>query len=410
VDDISADIQITRINGSLSRGGWECDFIALNDTDIVEVNQRIVVTWRGGFGGAPGITRTAFDGHVMPVRFEFTRGSSRAEFIAQTSDGILRRGWLQGIGFADTDTDPRDHYHQFDSVTWQPYGTDDYWYFCDEPRRMTTGRIVEHILGYYDDCGPPPDTNPDWVAHTNLVYHPTENPHGWITLDHVETRPFDEDTYPDGSMRVDRYIVRETDNLWSRLREIARNEFFEIYFDKTNTLYYTKHPMYRSTIPSPVMTFDEDFSLVPPIVESRAANRVRQVKLHAVTDEGNTLHAEIPASPTHVYGRVLDISRIRCNSQETLTTWARRRYYFENRDWTVRWRAPGLCGLLFDILDRVQITYSGTAENGVHIDWNQEKFWIHEINVTPDDHFGGSTEFLLEHESPCIDLADGYFC
>lgn len=384
--DISDDVIVRVINGSVQRGGWQCRFTTLSDTDLVTRGQQINVKWRGGFGTCPGVERAAFKGYVMPARFQFDRTGSQAEFNSETSDGFLRRGWCQGIGFADLNAVARAHYHQFDSVT-------------GGGERMTCGRLVRHILGYYDTLGVPPATNPDWVAHTNMVFHATQNPHGWITLDNVETTPFDAIGAPDGTMRTNRYIVRETDNLWTRLREIARNEFFEIWFDKNDNLYYAKHPMYQAVLPNPVMTFDEDFCVTPPIVEMRDVERIRQVRLHAVTDEGNTLHSDYPASPTHVYGNTIEMSRVRCNDQNALDDWAMRYYYWVNRPWTVRWTVAGLAGLLFEILDRVEITYIGTSANGVHVNWNQEKFWIHEINVVPDEGFGGRSTFLLEAEN-----------
>lgn len=384
-DWLTGESNITQISGSLNRGGWEVQFMLLSPcgvsgartTNLVHRWQNVKVKWRGAFGGPPGISRMAFDGWVIPQRFQFDRTMSTAQFIAQTSDGILRRGWCQGIGFAEVDD--RDNYHQFEhldpgcgeSMAWD----------------MRMGKLVKHILGYYDECDDL--TSPQWVAHTNMVYHPTENPHGWITLDNVDTT---------ASCATERYIVRETNNLWSRLREIARNEFYELVFDKTDTLFYKPHPMYGA-LPIPVMTFDESFVLTPPRVQERDVDRLRQVKLHAVTDEGDTMHADYPVSPAHTYGNVLDISRIRCNVQASLDLWAERKYKFENRAYTVRWTAPGLCGLLFEILDRVQITYSGTDANGVHLDWNAKRFWIHEIVVTPDPAHGGRTVFTLEEEN-----------
>ncbi len=529
--DITDSISITQINASLDRGGWECQFTAMNDTDIAETHQRVTIQLRGAFGSAPGAPRPVFQGYILPEQFSFSRTGSEARFTAQTSDGILRKGWLQGLGLADRDATPRDHYHQWDSVTGGV-----------NAERMTMGRIVRHILGYYDNLGVPPATNPDWIAHTNMVYHPTQNPHGWITLDNVETEPFDAVTHPTGSMRVDVYNVRETDNLWERLREIARNEFFEIYFDKQDTLWYQRHPMYLTPLPTPVMTFDEDFCVVPPTVEIRDTDYVKQVRLHAVTDGGDTLHAYYPltniclnpsfednitgwaavggaaltqsnaqfydgayslrivttaavgdgayysANPgaaatlfmasmwvyqaaggasvrlrlrdqtnatstssvavvlapatwtqltvSHttganrcndlrlyvettvgaavtlyadaviisppsnpVYARTVELSYIRCNDQSTLNEWAERRWKYENRPYTVKWTAPGFCGLLFEILDRVQITYTGTTANGVHIDWTEQKFWISEITVTPSEGFTGTSTFILEAEN-----------
>jgi len=252
---------------------------------------------------------------------------------------------------------------------------------------MRMGKLVKHILGYYDQCNDL--DSPHWIAHTNFVRH-AENSHGWISLDNVDTV---------NSCKVSRYIVRETNNLWSRLREIARNEFYELVFDKTDTLFYQPHPMYGVALPTPVMTFDESFAITPPQVQYRDVDAIRRVKLHAVTDEGDTMHSKYPDGPTVYYGNVLDISRIRCNVQASLDLWAERKYKFENRGHTVRWTAPGLCGLLFEILDRVQITYSGTDANGVHIDWDEKKFWIHDVIVTPDPAHGGRSVFILEEEN-----------
>jgi len=393
--NISDSVQITQINASLSRGGWAAKLVSFNDTDLLAIHQKVTIPWRSLFGNTSGVLRTAFEGYVQPTRFQFDSSSALTEYIAETSDGFLRKGWLQGLGLADLGAGARTHYHQWDDNTATP---------GHPAEQMNMGRIVRHILGHYDELGPPPappppgQVSPAWVAHTNLVYHPTENPSGWINIDNVETTPWAAGN-PDGTMEVTRYIVRETTNLWSRLQEIAKNEFFVIYFDKNDNCYYTRHPMYKAVIPPVVMTFDKDFVVGPPVVDVRDENTIRQVKLHAVQDDGSTIHSNWPVVPAYVYGNVADITYIRCNDQLTLDNWAEKYYLFENRPYTVRWTAPGLSGLMFEILDRVQITYAGTSANGVHIDWTNEKFWIHEINVIPGEGFGGTTEFILEAEN-----------
>ena len=381
-------MQIQQISGTLNRGGWQCTLKSLSDSDELSIYQNIAVILQGAFGTSFGSPRTAFNGFVQPTRTAFDVRQSVTDYVARTTDGILERGWLQGLGLADTDAVAREHYHQWDSVTGG-----------GAAERMTLGRIVRHILGFRDALGAPPATNPDWVAHTNAVYHATENPHGWISLDGVETEPFDAGANPDGTMRVDQFIVRESTNLWNTLRGIARTEFFEIWFDKFDHLHYSRHPMYLTVLPNPVMTFDSSFAAAPPIVEYRDDSRIRQVRLDAFQDDGSILHSEYPAAPVHVYGDVTRLSNIRCNDQDTLDSWAERLYNFSNRPYTVKWTASGVCGLLFDILDRVQITYTGTDINGVHFDWAAEKFWIHDITVTPDANFSGQTVFTLEAEN-----------
>lgn len=383
------DIVIQHINGSADRGGWEMRFTSLSDTDAVARWENVTHWWQGAFGAPPGILRVGFNGWVMPQRFEFDRVGSRADYIAQTSDGFLRRAWCQGIGFAEV-VGARAHYHEFQTAGVASPAMDEW---------LTLGKIVTHILGYYDNEGAPPATNPDWVAHTNMVFDAANNPGGWITLDNVELTDSAHIGYDAGNGIPGEYIVRETDNLWARLREIARNEFYEIYFDKTDVLWYQPHPMYVAPLPVPVMTFDSSFAAGPPVVTVRDVDEVRQVRLHAVTSQAQTLHSLYPAAPTFTYGNVLDISRIRCDSQAQLDAWAQRKYLFANRPYTVTWTAAGLVGLLFEINDRVQITYTGTAANGVHIDWLEEKFWISDIQVVPDERNSGLSTFVLEAEN-----------
>lgn len=387
--DISDIVEVTNIDASVDRGGWQMQLTAKRDTSILLPMQLIHLWWQGIFGSeAPTTGMLAFEGHVTPLQITFDATGSLATYIATTTDALLKYGWCQGIHFWDRLAVARDNYHEFSNAS----------------RNMTMGRIVAHLLGYHDDWGDPPATNPDWVAHTNLVYHPTENPHGWISLDGVTTDAFVDPGNLDGSMRVDNYIVKETDNLWEAIRQIAKNEFFVAYFDKTNKFWYRRHPMFSVVLPDPVMTFDREFSVQKPVVYPRYdevsgdVGKTRQVMLHAVKDDGSTIHSRYPPSPTHTYGNVHEITYLRCNDPDTLDHWAMVQYLFDNRDTTVHWTAPGLCGLLFELLDRVEITYTGTVANGVHIDWTAKKFWIHSIQVIPGAGFSGKSIFILESE------------
>ena len=375
VGELSDLSNVISIGADDSRGGWEMRFRVLGDTDAIDVNQRVLFQWSPLMGydylyGWDGRWWTGFDGYIMPFRFTFDAAGSQTSAIAETSDGFLRRSWCQGIGFQDRDDTARDHYHQFDSVT-------------GGGERMTMGRIVRHLLGYYDTLGVPPATNPDWVAHTNFVYHATQNPHGWMTLDYVTTEPFAWPGTPDGSMRVDRYIVRESKNLWQTLRQIANNEFFVAYFDKHDRFHYKRHPMFAASPPGAVCAFTPRLVVGKPVVIRRATDQIRQVVLHAVTDSATTLHSEYPSSATHQYGNIHEQTYIRCNSQDALDWWAQVLYQFKNRPYTVQWTLPGYAGLLFEINDPVAITYSGTSRNGVHLEWYNDKFWISNIMVYP---------------------------
>lgn len=385
--NISDLLRIESINGSVNRGGWEVRFQVMTDTDLLDLHQELTLTWDPRFGSYAMPTQLAFKGHVVPSQFSFDVSGSLTKCIARTSDAFLERGWLQGVHFVDVDTDGRANYHQFDSVTGFP------------TERLTLGRLVRHILGYYDDLGAPPGTNPDWVAHTNMVYDAVQNPHGWIDLDGVEEAPFADPGNLDGTARAERYMIRETNNLWGAIRSIATNDHFVAYFDKNNNFYYQRNPMFNTVLPAPVMEFDRNFCAGKPQVIFRDKSQIRQVRYHAVTDDADTIHSDYPASSTHVYGNVVNQSRFRCSDQDALDYWAQIRYLWENRPYTIKWPAPGLAGLLFELYDRVEITYSGTTANGVHINWANEKFWITDIVVTPNAFLSGNTIFTLEAEN-----------
>ncbi len=386
--NVSEHLKIESIRGSASRGGWEVQFQVMADTDLLDLNQELIVTWDPIFQGANWSTQVAFYGHVVPSQFTFSFDGSLTKCIARTSDAFLERGWVQGVHFVDTDAVARSNYHQFDSITG------------GVPERLTLGRLVRHFLGFYDQLGAPPGTNPDWIAHTNLVYHATENPAGWIDDSGVETVAFADPGNLDGTARAKRYMVRESNNLWGVIRAIAINDHFVAYFDKENHLHYERIPMFQvGALPTPVMTFTKEFCAGRPQVIFRGKQQIRQVRYHAVTDDADTLHADFPASSTHVYGNVIDQSRFRCSNQDALDHWAEIRYYWENRPYTIKWPAPGLCGLLFELHDRIAITYTGTTANGVDIDWTEEKFWITDINVSPNTFLSGKTVFTLESEN-----------
>jgi len=373
--------------GRASRGGWEATFNVMGDTNLIDLHQEITFTMDPIFGGVKWPTHLAFNGHAVPRQYHFGFDGSLTSILARTSEAFLENGWLQGVHFVDVDAVGRSNYHQFDSITG------------GAPERLTLGRLVRHILGYYDSLGADPITNPDWVAHCNLVYNATYNPHGWISLDNVETTPWATPGNLDGTARAQRYIIRETSNLWGAIQAIAVNDHFVAYFDKENVFHYERNPMFQAVLPAVVMTFTNTFCAGRPQVVIRDKRQIDQVRYHAVTDDADTMHASWPVSPTHSYGQTIDQSRFRCNDVDQLSYWAKIRYYWENRPYTVKWPAPGLCGLLFELYDRVAITYTGTDENGVDIDWTDQKFWITDINVTPGGFLGGSTWLTLEAEN-----------
>jgi len=187
--------------------------------------------------------------------------------------------------------------------------------------------------------------------------------------------------------------------MWSALQNVARNEFYYLYFDKLNALHYIPHPMF-GTLPTPVMEFTADFCADRPVVKPRAQKKVSTVMLKAVDEDGTVYTSEYPATPADE-GRPKELTRIRVGGaapQARLDVLVRRVYDWETRDYTVEWPAPGWSGFFFDLLDRVELSYTGTSANGVHLDWYQKKFWIHRIQMAPGPGLTGMTRFLLEEE------------
>lgn len=342
------DVQIQSITADAAKGGWEATVVAFQDTDAIVKWQRVELPFR--FGSSDGWdedARTGLVGHALPLGFDYDFLTANARFSVATSHRFLEGMSVQGIGFTAAAAPANSH-----QIT-----------------NMRLGHIVKHIL----EC------------HCNIST--ATNPEGW-----VDTSDIDVTT----STLVDRYNFHQTNNAWSALQALARNEFYWLYFSKDNAVHYVGHPMF-GTLPPPVMEFTADFCSGRPTVNVRAVKNVSQVILKAVTDDGGVLTGTWPVTPADE-GQPKEMTRVRCNAQPRLNTLAMREYDWESRTYTVEWPAPGFSGLLFELMDRVSLTYTGTAANGVHVDWTDKKFWIHRMQMAPGEGFTGQTIFTLEEE------------
>jgi len=146
------------------------------------------------------------------------------------------------------------------------------------------------------------------------------------------------------------------------------------------------------------MVWDNDFITEPLEIKLRTDKRIKQVILRALQDAGTIITSVYPAQEATVepeaYGMKLELTRLRCNTQALLDIWARRRYQWENRDYTVVVRRPGLVGCWFELMDIIELTYSDAADG---ISFVNEKFFIHKIDMTYDPGTkSGQTTFTLE--------------
>ena len=338
------NIEVESIRGSASVGGWESTGAIINDQEEATYCRRAELFHRmEGAGVWDEKERVGMRGFIMPRAVTFDRRQSRTEVTIATSHIFLQNAGLQGIFFSKQGA-PANPHQMVDP---------------------TLGRIVYHIV--HD--------------HTNIG--------DWVDLSGIDQS---------GSTAVDVYAVRESQNLWSTIKDIGDNEFYVAYFTRDDRLMYRCHPMFAASLPEPVLTIDTDSILGQPTINYRDWVRPDQAQLYALTDTGATLKAEYPAN-LGVEGRRHREDHLRCNSQARLNQLAQRLYLFLQRDYNVSVSLPGSCGLAMDLYDRVEMTYAGTARNGVTVNWSQKKFWIEQITVQRTHRFGAVTELTLEEEN-----------
>lgn len=356
LDEYLADVQVRSVMADAAKGGWEAQLETYQDTDAIEKWQTVALPFK--FYSPTGWDeddRMGLIGHALPLGFDFDFPSSTARFNIATSHRFLESASVQGIGFADQSVAGAAPYNDHQILN------------------MRIGHIIEHII----------------EDHTNIST--TTNTEGWVDTSDIDTT---------NSTRVNRYNVHASNNMWSTLQNISRNEFYYLYFDKLNALHYIPNPMFDAVLPTPVMEFTGAFCAGKPTVRIRAQKKVSQVTLKAVDEDGTVYTSKYPDTPADE-GRPKELTRIRVGGaapQARLNVLVRRVYDWETRDYTVEWPAPGWSGFHFELLDRVQITYTGTSANGVDIDWYQKDFWLHRLQMGPGPGLTGMTRFTLEEE------------
>lgn len=350
------DVLIENVIADAEKGGWEATLRAFQDTDAIVKWQAVALAFRyHSPEGWDEDERTALIGHALPQGLTFDFPTSEARFNVATSHRFLEAMSVQGIGFADQSVAGAAPYNDHQILN------------------LRLGHIIEHIL----------------EEHSNISI--TTNPEGWVDTSDIDTT---------NSTRVNRYNFHATDNAWRALQQVARNEFYYLYFSKDNHVHYIPHPMFDAVLPTPVMEFTGDFCSGKPTVTLHAEKKVSTVMLKATDEDGTVYTSQYPATPA-AEGRPRELTRIRVGGaapQARLDALVRRVYDYETRDYTVLWPAPGWSGFFFELLDRVEVSYTGTSANGVHIDWSQKKFWIHRMQMAPGPAFTGQTMFTLEEE------------
>lgn len=344
------DVEVTRISADISRGGWEIRGTAYNDADMISENERLQIYVRAKMADEwdPAWIQR-FVGYCLPQSIRRFHDQSRMEFIAHTSDAYLKRARIQGIYFTEEVAPANEH----------------------QIVNMNSGKIIDHIID----------------GHTNMGPN-TPAPNGWVDITDI-------DIVNSADLTV---LSLHEGIIWERIRQLAENEFYVAYFSKDDNFHYIPHPTFDAALPAVTMVWDDDFITEPLEIISRTNKRYNQAVLRALQDGGAILTSVYPAQPAiaepEAYGEKLQLTRLRCNTQGLLDTWAERRYQWENRDYTIRVRRPGLVGCWFELLDRIQIVHVNAADG---IDWDHEDFWLHKIDCTYDPKSRtGQTIFTLE--------------
>ena len=194
------------------------------------------------------------------------------------------------------------------------------------------------------------------------------------------------------SSSVDEYDLREG-TLWSKLQELADNDNYYVFFDKTNKLHFIPHRMF-GTLPSVVFTLTSDLMIEPLVFERRDPATVGQVKVNAFTPAGTQISGKYPSAPTA--GPIQELGGYYATNSSSLGDIAERIYKFDKRDYTVTVQIGNAMGLKLELMDRVAITYSSAVDG---ISWSSKKFWIHEIGVDILENFTAKTTLTLEAEN-----------
>ena len=336
----------TTIEGSADKGGWEVSADIINDHDEVAYGRHVELYVKPEGGGGFLNYHLAINGSMLPQSVLFDRRMSRTSVRITTSNYFLENAGLQGIYF--TKVTPSTNPHQIPG--------------------LNLGKIVQHLV----------------EEHTNISI----SKGGWVDTTGIDTV---------GSTSVEVYTVRESNSIWNTIQQIAENEFYVRYFTKKDELIYQPHPQFDTSLQTPVLTLNESVIVGQPEIIYRTDVKTDQVNLYGLTDTGTILRADYPAN-VGTEARKQRFTNLRCNSQGRLEQLAQRAYKFLNRNYNIRLSLVGPWGTYLELYDRVQVTYTGTYQNGLNIDWNEKKFWVSAVRVERMGSFAAITELELEEE------------
>lgn len=354
---------ITTIEGSTSDGGWRMTGSVYNDADRLNFYQQITAWFDLYAGGAWGaLPRAAFIGHLLPEPWQKTFQSSKADWNAYTSQELMKRGVVQGIFYKNVASSPANR-HQIIGLN---YAKIVYEMIGGHSSLMHSSQI-----GIYD--------SQLWSGAFTTV----ASPWGFLILDLDIAN----------STLVSEYLVREG-NFWERIKEMADKDLYLAYTDNAGVFHFVPHPMFDAALPTPVFELTSSMLLEPLRIERRNTEEVGQVIIQGTTPAGLQISGRYPSYSA--IGPVVVQSGYLATSSSLMTTIATRKYKFMNRDYRIEAKLPGAVGLMLDLLDRINVTYTSTPDG---IAWSQKKFWIDSISVEIADNFNAVTTLIMDAEN-----------
>jgi hypothetical protein len=325
------------IEGSIQEGGWRATGDIFGDADRLnwyqEVESYFHLYVNGAWEGSP---RLAFRGHLLPEPWQKTFQSSVTPWTAFTAQEFMKRGEIQGIYFKEEASPANEH-----QITDMQYAD-----------------IISHIIGQSGEFG-----------HCNLV--DSVWPEGFM-LTNIDTA---------NSATPDNHEIKEG-NYWGRIQEIATIEIYLAYLSSDGTFNYIRHPMFQASLPSVVFDIDSSWLLEPLRIENRNTETIGQVRVQGATSGGEQISGKYPTEPTA--GPVMQLAGFKATDATDMATVAERKYKYLNRDVSVTARLPGAVGLMIDLMDRLSITYTSSADGAT---WSAKKFWVEGIRVEMADSF-----------------------
>jgi len=360
--EASTTFILNTIEADGQRGGWQASGSFANDQDEVEFGRRIdlyLTAEGGGLWEAAAIL--AMRGSVLPQSVRWDIRQSSTDVTVATTDVFLQNAALQGIYFSDP------------AVLSNPH----------QNTNLRLGHIVQHIIEQHTNI-----SSTAFIQNTNGTYSATLVG-GWVDTTGIDTTV---------STKVDVYTVRASNSIWQTLQGIARNEYYVCYMNKQDDFIYKPRPVFETVLNTITLAIDDDMIIAQPEAIYRDRVQMDQVVLSALTDTGLILRSEYPANIAS-NGRKLSVTNLRCNAQARLDQLAQRVFSFESRPYDLRIQLAGAWGLYLELFDRVSITYTGTARNGVSLTFVAEPFYIDKIRVSRSDTFGAVTELGLQQEN-----------